>query len=138
MSGKETICQCRRHKRHGFDPWVGKILWRRTCNPLQYSCLENPLDKGAWWATARRFVQSDMTEATAHMHDDLQSRQKAIRNFSSLIGLTGKIKLVIWTEPLWHGIQTSQEGASCMVSECHCCQGSFPSEKNFLCLKKLK
>ena len=24
-SGKEPACQCRRPKRHGFDPWVGKI-----------------------------------------------------------------------------------------------------------------
>jgi len=30
LSGKESTCQCRRHKRHGFDPWVGKILWRRA------------------------------------------------------------------------------------------------------------
>ena len=28
--GKEPVCQCRRHKRHEFDPWVGKIPWRRT------------------------------------------------------------------------------------------------------------
>ena len=27
-SGKEPVCQCRRHKRHGFDPWVRKIPWR--------------------------------------------------------------------------------------------------------------
>ena len=27
--GKESACQCRRHKRHGFNHWVGKILWRR-------------------------------------------------------------------------------------------------------------
>ena len=27
---KEPICQCRRHKRHGFDPWVEEIPWRRT------------------------------------------------------------------------------------------------------------
>ena len=27
--GKETACQCRRHKRCGFDPWVEKRLWRR-------------------------------------------------------------------------------------------------------------
>ena len=27
---------------------VGKIPWRRACNPLQYSCLENPMDRGAW------------------------------------------------------------------------------------------
>ena len=26
---KELTCQCRRHKKHGFDPWVGKIPWRR-------------------------------------------------------------------------------------------------------------
>ena len=29
-SGKEPACQCRRHQRHGFDPWVGKISWRRA------------------------------------------------------------------------------------------------------------
>ena len=28
-SGKEPTCQCRRLKRHGFDPWIGKIPWRR-------------------------------------------------------------------------------------------------------------
>ena len=28
-SGKESACQCRRHKRCGFDPWVWKIPWRR-------------------------------------------------------------------------------------------------------------
>ena len=32
-SGKELACQCRRHKRHGFHPWVGKILWRREGQP---------------------------------------------------------------------------------------------------------
>ena len=28
-SGKEPACQCRRRKRHGFEPWLGKIPWRR-------------------------------------------------------------------------------------------------------------
>ena len=32
-SGKEPACQCRRHKRHQFDPWVGKILWRKAWPP---------------------------------------------------------------------------------------------------------
>ena len=32
-SNKGTTCRCGRHKRHGFDPWVGKILWRRTWQP---------------------------------------------------------------------------------------------------------
>ena len=32
-SGKEPTCQCRRYGRHRFDPWVGKILWRRAWQP---------------------------------------------------------------------------------------------------------
>ena len=32
-SGKEPIWQCRRHKRCRFDPWVGKIPWRRAWQP---------------------------------------------------------------------------------------------------------
>ena len=32
-SGKEPACQCRRHKRHRFDRWVGKIPWRRARQP---------------------------------------------------------------------------------------------------------
>ena len=32
-SGKEPTCQCRRHKRHGFDSWVRKIPWRRAWQP---------------------------------------------------------------------------------------------------------
>ena len=34
LSGKESTCQCRRHKRHGFDPWVSKISWSRNGNLL--------------------------------------------------------------------------------------------------------
>ena len=33
-SGKESACQCRRHKKYGFDPWVGKIPWRRKWQPI--------------------------------------------------------------------------------------------------------
>ena len=32
-SSKEPACQCRRHKRHGLDPWIGKIPWRRAWQP---------------------------------------------------------------------------------------------------------
>ena len=32
-SSEEPICQCRRHRRQGFDPWVGKIPWRRKWSP---------------------------------------------------------------------------------------------------------
>ena len=35
-------------------------------NPLQYSCLENPIDRGAWWFMVHRFTELDTTEATQH------------------------------------------------------------------------
>ena len=31
--GKESACQCRRHKRCGFNPWIGKIPWNRKWQP---------------------------------------------------------------------------------------------------------
>ena len=37
-------------------------------NPLQYSCLENPLDREFWRATVHRVAESDMIEATEHAH----------------------------------------------------------------------
>ena len=49
---KKPACQYRRHKRHRFYPWVRKSPWRKKWNhPLQYPCLENPMDRGPWRAT---------------------------------------------------------------------------------------
>ena len=33
------------------DPWAGRSPEEVNGNPLQYSCLENPMDRGTWWAT---------------------------------------------------------------------------------------
>ena len=68
--------QCRRNRRHKFSPRVGKIPgWGRSPgegngNPLQYSCLKSPKDRGAWWATVHGVAESDATEglSTALQH----------------------------------------------------------------------
>ena len=33
LSGRQSACQCKRCRRHGFDPWVGKIPWRMKWKP---------------------------------------------------------------------------------------------------------
>ena len=43
-------------------PGSGRPSREGNGNPLQYSCLENLMDKGSWWATAHRVTESDMTE----------------------------------------------------------------------------
>ncbi|XP_065764834.1 glomulin isoform X3 [Muntiacus reevesi] len=50
----------KRIRRPRFNPWVGKIPWRRNGTPLQYSCLENPMDRGAWRATVHRVIVKNM------------------------------------------------------------------------------
>ena len=35
----------------GLIPGLGRSPGEEYCNPLQYSCLENSMDRGAWWAT---------------------------------------------------------------------------------------
>ena len=57
-SNKEPACQSRRHKRCRFDPWVWRSLGGQHGNPLHYSCLENPMDRGAWQVTVHRVTQS--------------------------------------------------------------------------------
>ena len=53
-SAKEPVCQCRRRKRHGFNPQVRKVPWRRAWPPTPGLLLESPMDRGAWRATAHR------------------------------------------------------------------------------------
>ena len=49
-SGKESASQCRRHRRHRFDPGAERSPGGGNGNPLQYARLENSRDRGASWA----------------------------------------------------------------------------------------
>ena len=51
-------------------PGLGRSPGGGHGNPLQYSCLENPMGRGAWWATVHRVAESDTTEATSYAHTD--------------------------------------------------------------------
>ena len=64
-SGKEPACQCRRHKTLGFDPWVGKIPWRRAQQPTPVF-LPGELHghRSLMGYSPQRHKESDTTEAT--------------------------------------------------------------------------
>ena len=61
---KNLLANACRHERLELDPWIGKNPKGGVDNPLQYSCLENSMDTGAWWATVLGRKESDVTEAT--------------------------------------------------------------------------
>ena len=42
----------------GSIPGSGKISWRRKWQPTPVFCLENPMDRGAWWATVHGVAKS--------------------------------------------------------------------------------
>ena len=57
-SGKEHSCSCKLDLRHtGSIPGSGRYTSEGNGNLLQYSCMENPINRGAWWATVLRVAQ---------------------------------------------------------------------------------
>ena len=53
--GKESVCSA---GDAGLIPVSGRSPGGGYGSPLQYSCLENPMDRGAWWATVHRVAKS--------------------------------------------------------------------------------
>jgi len=70
-SGKEPTCQCKRHKRCCSIPGSRRSPGGGCCNPHQYSCLENPIDRGAWWA-----IQSIGSQRVRHDGSNLAQCRK--------------------------------------------------------------
>ena len=52
-------------------PGLGRSPGRGHGNLLQYSCLENPMDRGAWWATDHGVTKSWTGQATEHARTEL-------------------------------------------------------------------
>ena len=57
--GKEFACNA---QDLSSVPGSGRSPGERNVNTLQYSCLDNSTERGAWWATVHAVAESDMTE----------------------------------------------------------------------------
>ena len=57
LSAKESACISGGTGDTGLIPGSGRSSGGGHSNPLQYSCLENPMDRGAWWVMVYRVAQ---------------------------------------------------------------------------------
>ena len=62
LSGKESVCQ--RRRRVQSLGWEDPLEKEMATYSIQYSCLENPMDRGAWWAIVCGVANSQLTEHT--------------------------------------------------------------------------
>ena len=58
LSGKEYTCQAGDTGDMGLIPGLGRFSGGGHGNSLQYSCPENSMDRGAWWAVVHRVAKS--------------------------------------------------------------------------------
>ena len=97
-SGKESTCQSRRCKRCRFDPWVGKIPWRRKWLPTPVflpgeSHAQKSLVGHSLWGCK----ELDMTERLIHTHPNTHPhiiREKLIGMLCKVFLITKKLKLL--------------------------------------------
>jgi len=68
-SGEESACQCSRHKWHKFNPWVGRILWRRAWKPT-------PVFLPGEWTAEPGGLQSVGSQRVRHNWSDLAHTQR--------------------------------------------------------------
>ena len=80
--------------------WVlsldGKIPGGGNGNPLKYSCLENPMDRGAWWATVQGVAKElDMTEKTLMLGKIEGGRRRGWQRMRWLDGITNSMDMCL-------------------------------------------
>ena len=71
LSGKESACDARAAGDTGLIPGLGRSPGGGHDNPLQYSCLENSMDRGAWRVAVRGVAKSwtRLKRLSMHAHD---------------------------------------------------------------------
>ena len=96
-SGKEPACQCKRCLRPGSIPGSGRTPGVGQGNPLQYSCLQNSTDKGAWSGTIHRVSKSQILKwHSIHTHTWNKSNVVVVYSLHCLIWLANILLRIFW------------------------------------------
>ena len=68
----------------GSIPGWGRSPGKGNDNPLQYSCLENPMDRGAWWDTVHGVAKSQvrLSDQQKHTHTHMEIKEGWFPSFS--------------------------------------------------------
>ena len=78
-NGEEPACQCRRHKTCGFDPWVGKIPWRRTLQSTPvFLPGESHGQRSLVGYSPYDCKEADTTEMILHTHTHTHTQSKEV------------------------------------------------------------
>ena len=76
----------------GSIPDPGRFPREENGNPLQYSCLGNPVDRGAWRAAVHEVAESDMTErARSHTRTHTHTNNKRTKIYKGMIKVNFRI-----------------------------------------------
>ena len=93
LSGKESACNAEDVGDTGSIPGSERPLGGGHGNPLEYSGLENPMDRGAWWATAHTVTKSQTRLKHGHM-------QCLPHLFSSLNIVQSPCNIEVWGDSI--------------------------------------
>ena len=115
-AGKESTCN---EGDLGSTPRLGRSFWEGYGNPLQYSCLENSMDSGAWWATDHGVAKSQ-TWLTKHSSASTISFMLITLQSTSLAPISSP------------SFRVSPLKDTCFQIQHSCKQNSFSLQKSFL------
>ena len=113
----------------GSIPGSGRSPGGRHGNPLQYSCLENPMNRGVWWATVPSVPESEMSEAPACTHNffSRKEKRKKILSYECIIPSVSSVTHLCPT--LWDPMDCSTPGFPSPSPTPEVCSDSCPSSQ---------
>ena len=125
LSGREASCNAGDTGDWGSIPGSGRTSGGGHGNPLQYSCLENPMDRGAWRATVHRVAKSQtwLKQLSTHTPWDPAARWMWVGSQKNnwYLSIFGSVTICSTLYQMTGGFLFHP----CKVCSCGCCSPQF-------------